>query len=278
MSISSFADRQFLIHIDSHQRLSGTHQDGLYKINIENGTIQDYDRVVLLSATVPKSYYAIEEGFNSFVLDENGATATITIPPGTYSANQFKDILPPLLNTASPNGWTYTMTFSQTTAKFTWTVTGNGGVQPSFITSNNVVEQLGFVRTLTPTAQYFSGDTLTSTTVIDMSPENNIFIRSEICLGGDNNSDILQDLQGSGVPPFGQINYQCTELEGYSKGLNKSSDVFRFYITNEDDEGLGRRILQLNDKNWTATLLLYKRTTFFDKIRNGLMLMIRKFI
>jgi len=193
-------DRQYIIHIDSHQRLSGTHQDGTYKIQIDNGQILDYDRVVVLSATVPKSYYAIELGFNTFVLDEVNLSATVAIPEGTYSANQFKNTLPGLMTAASPNGWTYTMTFSSITAKFTYNVTGNGGVQPSIITTVNVYEQLGFL----PLADNplgvntFSGDTIDSTTVIDCSPENNIFIRSEICLGGANNSDILQDLQDSG--------------------------------------------------------------------------------
>ncbi len=270
--ISSFADKQYLIHIDSHQRLSGTHQDGRYKIVVDNGLIEDYDRVVVLSATVPKSYYAVEDGFNDFDLDENSTIVTVTIPAGTYSANQFKDVLPGLMTDASAAqaaGWTYTMSFSSITARFTYNVTGNGGIQPIIKAGNKVHEQLGLVKNVdTP----FVGDTLTSTTVIDMSPENNIFIRSEICLGGDNNSDILQDLQGSGVPPFGQINFQTTNLEGYSKGLNRASDIYRFYITNEDDEGEDQRILQLNEKNWTATLLLYKRTTLPRLITNSIKL------
>lgn len=272
MSVTSFADRTYIVHIDSHQRISGTHQDGTYKIKVDNGTIQDYDRVVVLSATLPKSYYAIELGFNTFQIDESGDIITVTIPEGTYSANQFKNTLPGLMTAESAStgqGWTYTMTFSSITAKYSYVVSGNGGIQPVIITTQNVHEQLGFFGS---SSNPFVGDTLTSTTVIDMSPENNVFLRSSICLGGDNNSDILQDVEGSGVAPYGQINYQATEIEGYSKGLNRSSDVYRFYITNEDDEGAGQRILQLNEKNWTATLLLYKRTTLPELIRNSIKL------
>jgi len=283
MSISSFADKQFLIHIDSHQRISGTHQDGTYKIKVTNGTIQDYDRVVILSATIPKSYYAIEEGFNTFTLTETklnpdppfdilSTDLIIEIPAGTYSANQFKDTLPTLMiaeSLANGYAYTYALDLSTITAKFTYTMSGNSGYQSVITTTSNVHEQLGFEG---DSDNAFVGDALVSTTVIDMSPENNLFIRSSICSGGDNNSDILQDIQGSGVPPYGQINYQSTNLEGYSKGLNRSSDVFRFYISNEDDEGAGQRILQLNQKNWTATLLLYKRTTLPQLMKDSIKL------
>lgn len=273
--ISTFADRHYIFHLDSHQRLSGEHQDGIYKIKFDSGSIQDYDRIVVLSATIPKSYYAVENGFNDFSLFENGIETKIEIPPGTYSANQFKDTLPTLLTDNSSQGWIYTMSFSSVTAKFTYFVSGRTDPlnEPVFIrTTQNVYEQLGFTKN---NDFYFSDDTigfLESTTVIDMSPENNVFIRSDICQSSNNNSNILQDLQGSGVPPFAQINYQCTELEGYSKGLNNNSDLYRFYITNEDDEGLGQRILQLNDKNWTATLLFYKRTTLPKLIKNSIKL------
>jgi len=151
MTISSFADRQYLIHIDSHRRISGTHQDGTYKINVTNGTIQDYDRVVLLSATIPKSYYAIELGLNTFVLTEtNGVTPKnlkIEIPPGTYSANQFKDTLPAIMtfeSLANGYGYTYTMDLSTITAKFTYNMSGNSGNQSIITTTKNVHEQLGF--------------------------------------------------------------------------------------------------------------------------------------
>ena len=271
--ISTFADTQYIIHLDSHQRLSGSHQDGTYKIQLDGYKIQDFDRIVVLSATVPKSYYAIENGFNQFSIFENSVEKVITIPVGTYSASQFKDRLPEIINAVTT--YTYSMSFDIVTAKFTYTVTGRAdpvAEQVYIRTTINVYEQLGFTGN---NDFYFSSDAtgvLISTTVIDMSPENNIFIRSDICQSADNNSNILQDLQGSSVPPYGQINYQCTNLEGYSKGLNNNSDIYRFYITNEDDEGAGQRILQLNDKNWTATILLYKRTTLPKMIKNTIKL------
>jgi hypothetical protein len=269
--LTTFSDLQYIYHIDSHQRITGSHQDGTYKIELDGYKIQDFDRVVILSATIPKSYYCIENGFKIFSIFEDGSENIITIPEGTYSASQFKDTLPQILTSSSLKGYTYTMSFSSITAKFTYTVTGRVdpvAEQVYIRTTRNVYEQLGFTAN---NDFYFSSDpsgVLVSTTVIDMSPENNIFIRSDICQSADNNSDILQDLQGSGVPPYGQINYQCTNLEGYSKGLNNNSNIYRFYITNEDDEGQGQRILQLNDKNWTATLLLYKRTTLPKMIKN----------
>ena len=278
-----FSDRQFIYHLDSHNRLdpeNSPHEDAEYKIEITNGTIEDYDTVVCLSTSVPKSYYCIESGFNTFILREtDGITPldiTITIPIGTYSATQFKRDLQDLMTATSLSdgyGYTYTITFSSITAKFTYTISDNSNNQFSIITTNNVHEQLGFLGSSINTSV---GDVLISSTVIDMSPENDLFIRSNLVDGSGANSNIFQDLQGSGVPPFGRIQYYQHDIKGYSKGLNNTSNVYRFTITNEDDEGAGQRILQLNDKNWTCTILFYKSSTLPSFLKDALKLIAMK--
>jgi hypothetical protein len=195
-----------------------------------------------------------------------GGDATVTIPIGTYSATQLRDQLETSLNDASPNGWTYSITFSSITAKYTFDVSGNSSSQPSFTFTTNVYENLGFLANTTNT---FVADTLTSTTVIDVSPENNVMLRSNMVDAGSTNEDILIDLQGSGIPPFGRIQFYNNDVEAYSRKLNNSSTLVRFYITNEDSESSGlQRILQLNQKNWTATIVLYKKTILPELIKN----------
>jgi len=262
-------DRTFVYHLNSNNRLNGSHQDFEIKVELTNGKIVDYDSVVVLSASVPKSYYAIEDGRNAFDLIEidlllNPVTTTITIPPGTYSASDFTDLIQGLLNTNSSQGWTYSMSVNISTAKYTISVSGNGGLQPS-INAKEVYEKFGLLRN-TPTD--FIDNSLTSVNVIDMSPENDIFIHSNIARGSNTNDDILIDLFGSGVPPFGRIQFFNPEPAQYSKDLNSTSDVYRFYITDENGN-----IKNLNGVNWTATILFYKKSTLPQKINDTISLL-----
>lgn len=257
-------DKTFIYHLNSNNRLNGEHQDFKVKIELTNGDIRDYDSVVVLSASVPKSYYAIEDGRNTFDLIENSTTTTITITPGTYSASDFVDLIQQLLNDNSSQGWTYAMSINLSTAKYTISVSGNGGNQPS-INPKEVYEKFGLLRN-TPTA--FTGDSLTSINVCDMSPENDIFVHSTLARGANTNDDIIIDLFGSGVPPYGRIQFFNPEVDQYAKDLNKTSDTYRFYITDEDGN-----IKNLNGVNWTATILFYKKSTIPQKIKDVISLM-----
>ena len=257
-------EKTFIYHLNSNNRLDGDHQDFNVKIQLTNGDIRDYDSVVVLSASVPKSYYAIEDGRNTIDLIENAVTTTITITPGTYSASDFTDLIQGLLNTNSSQGWTYSMSVNISTAKYTISVTGNGGLQPS-INPKEVYEKFGLLRN-TPTA--FTDDSLTSVNVIDMSPENDIFVHSTLARGANTNDDIIIDLFGSGVPPFGRIQFFNPEPDQYAKDLNKTSDTYRFYITDEDGN-----IKNLNGVNWTATVLFYKKSTLPRKIKDTIALL-----
>ena len=277
---SLFAEKHFIAHIDSHDRLNGTHQDGEYKIDINNGTqITDYDRVVVLSASIPKSYYAIQDGFNTFQIREPATgDMTIEIPAGTYSVEEFMEVVSNAMTASSlatGRAWVYSMSFTPHTAKFTFTAFTGGGGDPIMKVGENVYEELGFeANSEIEFVSFWPNSIVTSTNVINLAPENNVFIRSNICVGSDNNSDILQDIPASGICPFGQIQFYQSAVQAHSRGLNISTDVFRFTLTNEDELGSGQRILNLNGINWTCTLLLYKSTEIYDSIQDLIKLMV----
>src|SRR3954470_22945414 len=116
-----------LFYVDSHQRISGTHSNFTYQLDYKN---EDYDYCVVLQATIPKSYYLIQSGQNTFTLQEGGSAATITVPIGNYSRSSFQSQLQSLLNSLSPNHWTYAISIPNTlitgdTGLYTYTVTGN---------------------------------------------------------------------------------------------------------------------------------------------------------
>ena len=135
-----------IFYVDSHNKLSGTHSNLSYYLEYQN---EDYDHAVVLQATIPKSYYLIQAGKNTFVLEENGNQVVISLPIGNYSRTSFRFQLQEQLNNNSPQGYTYVMSIpnvqqSADTGLYTWTVSNNGGVQPSFIVGDWLYEQLGF--------------------------------------------------------------------------------------------------------------------------------------
>lgn len=253
-----------IYYINSRNRLSGTNSNFTYKIDIKD---VEPDRIAVLQANIPKSYYLIQDDANSFTLDENGSSVEVTITAGNYSRSTLKTALQSQLNSLSPNGWTYAITFptASTTVddgKYTFTVSGNSSIQPSFIfsSSNNMFEIMGFDSGSTNS---FVADSLKSSNVINLQKENSVFIHSDLCTNGTDN--ILQDVYANDISDFGNVIFQNTEVDGYSKKLTTSNNnIAHFYLTNEDGNAI-----DLNGQNWNMTVLVYKRDTrLFDFIKS----------
>ena len=83
-------DKQ-LFYINSYEINDGNNSDFSVKLNI-NPT-KKFNKVVLLQASIPKTYYLIQDGYNTFDLEENGVITTITIPVGNYSKESFRSIV-----------------------------------------------------------------------------------------------------------------------------------------------------------------------------------------
>ena len=240
-----------IFYVNSRNRLTGTDSDFSYKLDMID---LKSDRVVLLACNIPKSYYLIQDGENTFTLQEGVSTATITITPANYSRTQLKNVLQTALNTSSPTSYTYAISVPLTTigetGLYTFSVSGNGGVQPSFIfTDNNIFEVLGFDINST---NNFSADALVSTNVIKLQKEDTIFIHSDICTNGDDN--ILQEIYATSSSTFGNIVYHTPDSNAYSKILtSNNNNIFHFWLSNEDNEAIN-----LNGQNWSFTLMVFK--------------------
>lgn len=253
---------QQLCYINSRNRLTGTDSDFTFKIDVDP-TI-DYDRVALIDASIPKSYYLIQNGSNTFTLSENGSNVTVVLPIGNYSRTSFKNILITKLNTSSPNGWVYNITnllitLTQDDGKFTYTVSGNADLQPSFIFTTNLYEQMGFDKNST---NVFSSSSLTSTNVVNFQLETTLFLRSDICQNRGNN--ILQNITSTGNSDFSYITYQNFNLDMYSKTFtSNSSNSYRFTLTDEDGH-----VINLNGLNIVMTVMIFKSDQINNLIRD----------
>ena len=241
-----------IYYVNSANRLSGTNAHFSYPLNIP----QDggFDHVVLLQANIPISYYVVQAGYNTFTLQEDDATITITMVPGNYNASSFASILTTKLNNASVKHWTYTVSFPNVfteanTGKFTFTVSGNS-VPPVFVFTNSLWEQMGFNKN---TSYTWDAHSITSPNVINFMPESHIIIHSDIV--GNQDNDILQEIFNNNAQPLSNAVYQCYDTLGYSKRLSTNqSNVYWFSITDEDNVELF-----LNGVHCIFTLLLYKK-------------------
>ena len=256
--MSLISDKQ-LFYIDSNDRLSGTNTDFTYQLDI----LGDFDYAVVLQASIPKSYYLVQSNRNTFILDEDGNQTTVTIPIGTYSRSSFRAQLTTSLNSASFHGWTYAVSIPNTsitsdTGKYTITVSGNGGIQPSFIIGDYLFEQLGFNSNTTVT---FVSDTIQSTNVVKFQLEDTVYIHSDIVASQQDN--VLQEMFAIASPDYGNILWVCPDVEAYSKRLVSSSSIARFWITDENDEPL-----DLNGQNAVFTLMLFKKENVYSLLRN----------
>ena len=275
-------DKSFIYHFDSNDKLDGEQQDCNIKMELPNANIRDFDSVVVLSASVPKSYYAIHSPHREFYLTKTilGSTFsyTITLDEGTYSATEMVNELQDKITTAisvETEISNFVVSVNLNKGKFIFNCDVNTNATISFVFDQlEIGRRLGFdLGTFIFSGSGSGNRNLISRDVMDMSPENDVYIRSNMVAGGINaNEDILIDLQGSGIPPFGRIQFYNPEPNHYTKTLNNTTEIFNFRITDENSE-----VLDLNGKNWTMTVLFYKKSKLPSMIKDTIRLIVDMF-
>lgn len=250
-------------YINSINRISGT--SSAFAVPIQMPTNEQYDACVVTAVSIPISYYLITNNYNTFQLQEQNTIVTITIPQGNYNINSFCTVVAALLNSNSPFHYTYSLTYNNSFTQnnnglIIYTVTGNTNHQPSLImnSSNFLYEQFGFANGST---NVFSGNTLTSTNIVNFINEQIIYIHSDIVNNGSDN--ILQEIYGNNSSQLSVVTYQCQDIVPYSKSFTGfRNQVMNVYLTD------GHNIpLQLS-QDMQFTLLCYKSNVFLDKVSN----------
>ena len=244
---------KYIAYVNSYNKLSVTDTTSNFSVKINLPKNNVFDRVVVAQASIPKSYYMIPNGFNTFTLQEPSKSPQIVIIPyGNYTKSSLLTQLALSLNTASQlnyvlpiTGYTYTVTSSTLTGMLTFSVSGS--INPSFIFTMNVYEQLGFVANTTYT---FVNSTLTSPNVLKLQLEDTLYILSDC---SNALSGVLQEVYCNSAD-FSNITFYQQNAELYSKNLIcNQNNVFRFTLTDENF-----RPLNLNGLNMNMTLIFYK--------------------
>ena len=255
------------IIINSSNRSSGTHSDFTFTYQKEPN--ENYTHAVLVGCSIPISYPLVQDGYNVFTLHEDGKTADITVTVGNYYRSSFLQHVKSLLNTYSPNGWTYNISIPNEakepdTGRYTFSVSGNSSVQPAIeIIDDNLSEQFG----LNSGINTFVADSLVSTNVVNFVNEQTLLIHSNLIDGkasGNNYVSVLQDVYISNNLTFSCGVFQCPDIINYGKPINPTrGNSISIRLTNE--AGV---ILDLQGRNALYTIMLFNKHEIFDTAQN----------
>ena len=128
---------RYLLTINSFDRINGTPDN--YRIQFSN-TIKGIKNLRLESCAIPMSWPAFDGTTVYFPLSEDGVTITkVYYPLGWPDTTTFASTTAALLTAASPNLYTYTVTYDADTLGFTITSTGNFSFLWKTDYDNNVV-------------------------------------------------------------------------------------------------------------------------------------------
>ena len=99
-----------IYYINSANLLSGSISNFSYYLDIKSE--DNFNRCTVLQVNFPKSYFSVSDNYNNFKISENGTIFNITLQNGNYNRISFGYSITNLLNTLSPNHYTYNVYYS----------------------------------------------------------------------------------------------------------------------------------------------------------------------
>lgn len=258
-----------IINFNSKDRVSGTNSNFISNpVDLGNNS---FDTVCLVQASIPKSFYNMPSGYNTFTLQENGVNATITVPIGSYNRINLATVLAGLLTAASPNGRTYTVSYPAATVadtfKYTFTINSAVITTKFIFTTISPYRQLGFdVGTYTFTAGVGSSS-LDSTNSLNLSYILRAFIKSNLV--ADATDSILEEILNFGsFPASSVVHYQQYDFDMNSRKLSPTSkNSWNFVL----QDAFGQEI-DLNGIPWAFSVVFYQRNKTHEIHKNELMI------
>lgn len=221
-----------IFYINSENRIEGTSSNFTYRL--ETGA--NFDTCCVLAMNIPKSYYLVRDGYNTFKLDGQ----PITVPAGNYSYVNFASTVIPLI---AAHGVVLTMKLDAITGKYGFTV--DRPVTVEF--SSQLAQQFGFDE---HSVNHWSG-TFSSKNVLNFNSTTTLFLHSDMV---DDASSILQEVYSDNVVPLANISYRCAYPMSSKKLSKQGSTVFNFSLTDEHMQEVF-----LNGHDICVTLLMYKK-------------------
>jgi len=252
----------YTYYFSSELRQSGT--NGSFTSQPLDLGINNYDSVCVQSAQIPRTFYNVPEGKNTFTVIQNGMSSTCTLSIGSYNKYNLRSQLQSKLMEIT-DGRIYTVTYPSSsepdTFKYTFSfVAGIGDV--SFVFSNNrLTTQLGFNNgTYT-----FSSGSLTSVNCINLSFINKCFIKSNII----DENDSLVEILNYGSTPMLSLCYFEQSVSDLNTRIFSQSNKNSWLFTLVDAFG---ETIELNGIPWSFVLIWYKRNDSHQIHKNELLM------
>lgn len=243
-----------LFYVNSYFKTANSISSSDFNFLLDIDPNSEYDSVTILDASIPKSNYSVSAPHNNFNILEDSGTRLIIIPEGNYSRRGFKNVLLPLLN-ANTDGYIYSINYDNIisttdTGKFSFTITGTFIIQPSFIFSHGMYNNMGFNENSSYT---FVSNSLIAPNVMNFRSQDTYYILSDIIQ--NRNDNILGHIISNQSNNYEHINFKNHSPYEYSKLFSRiSSNVYNFKVVNERMEPIN-----LNGLDVFFTLMIYKR-------------------
>jgi hypothetical protein len=264
-----------VINFNSKDRIQGSNSSFLSE-PVDLGNNQ-FDSVCLVQASLPKSFYNMPSGFNTFILTEqHGGTShsnTVTIPRGSYNRINLQSVLATVLTSASHFGYTYSVSYPPSTQADTFHYTFSVGAPSSrtiYFTFNDSspFRQLGFeVGTYTFTYVSANLHQLESVNSLNLSYILRAFIKTNLVL--DATDGILEEILNFGsYPASSVVHYQQYNFDMNTRRYNTSStNSWEFSIVDAFDQ-----LIDLNGIPWAFSVVFYQRNKTHELQKTELMI------
>jgi len=255
------------LFIDSKNALTANNNIWVAPLDIDF-EIESYDRITLVQAQIPVSFFTVSSDSNKFTLTEGNVSTTISVQVGNYNIISWQKVIPALLSSNSPNGLTYTCTYvNQYTTPdlglFTYTV--NSSVIPvsfSFLPNNYVYAQFGFYPS---TTNSFSSGVLKSSCAVNFQPETSLFIHCSVCDSESTAeySDVLHTIYSADIQPLSNIVFVNPDPVATSKKLKSKDKSIVFSLTDENNLPIF-----LSGGNLLVQVMIFKEDNTNQTIKN----------
>jgi hypothetical protein len=240
-----------IIYISSKKRIDGRPDDFTIDFSQQVNVPNSYTHATLLNFACPKTYYLFNSTNNTFNLTEI-ATYLVTIPVGNYNAATLSNAIIAAINNAGAN-YTYAISINQTTGKMSYTVSGNGGVQPvfDFSADNGIETILGF----NSAAYNFVANVLTSANIINLQLTQTVQLMTNIV-----KNNVLATIVPNSAD-FGYILYNEQNPAFSSHELvGREMRAARFWLL----DGTTGKHLDLNGQDLNFTFSVFEKNDYFE--------------
>lgn len=218
--------------------------------------MHSFTHVAVKKACIPRTFYDVVQGKNTFILTEGALSATVTMPVGVYNYRSFAINLATLMTAASPHGYSYTVSIPSgtqpLTGKYIITVTV-GTFTITFPNTSYLYKKMGFESASVNTS---TGAVLNSVNVCSFSDTVGLYICSDIVVSNKTvfNDTILESVFVGQTLSFGNIVFENRDTLTSIRELNPTkSDHFNFYLMDAD-----QNTIDLNGNSWNIELIFYK--------------------